>query len=199
MELSLLGGSEESGIARLWARRKVKALIDSMRGGADRARVAEEVTTLGLRHHLVTKWTSLVAVDVTPTAPVGVEPDTRWIPTLLPKGWTLRGLFGGAPRAVGEAERAMSPPLPLRSAAKRTTSQPDAFASAGRLAVALAGREFPLTCEKFMPPFSIRSPPDKTWLRPPPPPGRCHSSVCCRAPGSNSLNRAIKRFCRSVK
>jgi Ca-activated chloride channel family protein len=131
MELPMTGGSRESGIARLWARRKVKALVDSIQGGADRTRVADEVTSLGIQHHIVTKWTSLVAVDVTPTAPVGVEPDTRSVPTLLPKGWTLKGLFGIAPKAT--LKQAKPAPLPLRTATNGATSQPNAFGTAGRL------------------------------------------------------------------
>jgi Ca-activated chloride channel family protein len=131
LQLPLVGGSPESGIARLWARRKVKSLVDSLLDGAELDRVSEEVTTLGIRHHIVTRWTSLVAVDVTPTRPVGVELDTWALPSLLPKGWTLRGLFGRAPASDPTRENAATPDL--RLASNRATSQPNGFATPGRL------------------------------------------------------------------
>jgi Ca-activated chloride channel family protein len=41
------------------------------------------VVAIGLEHHLVTPFTSLVAVDVTPTAPAGDAP-TRLVPLNSP-------------------------------------------------------------------------------------------------------------------
>ena len=93
VELPLEGGSDHQGVARLWARRKVAALMDSLDEGASIDRVSVEVAALGVKHQLVTRWSSLVAVDVTPTAPIDVEPSTRAIPSLLPKGWDFLGLF----------------------------------------------------------------------------------------------------------
>jgi Ca-activated chloride channel family protein len=131
MQLPMTGGSPESGIARLWARRKVKSLVDSLLDGADLGRVADEVTTLGIRHHIVTRWTSLVAVDVTPTRPVGVESKRRVLPSLLPKGWTLRGLFRRSPSPDPTPKDAATPDLRLTS--NHATSHPNAFAMPGRL------------------------------------------------------------------
>ena len=131
LQLPMAGGSRKSGIARLWARRKVKSLVDTLLDGAELDRVSEEVTTLGIRHHIVTRWTSLVAVDVTPTRPVGVESEKWALPSLLPRGWTLRGLFGRPPTSDPTPESAASPDL--RVAENRATSQPNAFATPGRL------------------------------------------------------------------
>jgi len=136
IDLPMTGGSKHSGIARLWARRKVEALLDSLQGGAELDRVSEQVTTLGIRHHMVTRWTSLVAVDVTPSAPIDLRPETRAVPSLLPKGWTLWGLFGGGPREDETLHQRPSPLQPtseLRTAMKLSTSQPNAFAMPGRL------------------------------------------------------------------
>lgn len=65
----LAGASEGEGAHVLWARRKVQSLLDSVHEGADAAAVRAEVVNLGLEHHLVTKYTSLIAVDVTPVRP----------------------------------------------------------------------------------------------------------------------------------
>ncbi|HEX9941536.1 MAG TPA: marine proteobacterial sortase target protein [Thermoanaerobaculia bacterium] len=69
-----------AGIDKLWARSKIQALTDSLQEGADPGEVRRVVVELGLRHHLVTDCTSLVAVDEQATAPPGVQPVTRVVP-----------------------------------------------------------------------------------------------------------------------
>jgi Ca-activated chloride channel family protein len=73
-----------TGIGKLWARRQIDALMDGIVEGMDRDAVRRVVTDLALRHHLLTKFTSLVAVDVTPSAPLGLEPLSRRIPARAP-------------------------------------------------------------------------------------------------------------------
>ncbi len=84
------GELKGAGIDKLWARRKIQALMDSLHQGADAEEVRHAVIETGLRHHLVTDYTSLVAVDVTPTAPAGVAPVTRMVPVN-----PAREVFGG--------------------------------------------------------------------------------------------------------
>lgn len=135
MALALEGGSNHPGVARLWARRKVAALMDSLHEGGDLDRVSAEVAGLGVRHQLVTRWSSLVAVDVTPTAPVGVEPDTRAVPSLLPRGWDFSKLFGRRDRQ-GPSSGPAARPAPLPDATRAATAavaQPLAQVSVGRL------------------------------------------------------------------
>ena len=55
------GGS--AGISTLWARQKIKSLMDSLDGGADKDEVRENVIVTALQHHLVSRYTSLVAID----------------------------------------------------------------------------------------------------------------------------------------
>jgi Ca-activated chloride channel family protein len=74
-----------AGIDKLWARKKIQALTDSLRDGANRDEVKRQITELGLRHHLVTDHTSLVAIDETPTAPAGIESVTHVLPVNLPQ------------------------------------------------------------------------------------------------------------------
>ncbi len=45
--------------------------MDELRLGADEAVIRPAVVKVALEHHLVSRYTSLVAVDVTPTAPAG--------------------------------------------------------------------------------------------------------------------------------
>jgi Ca-activated chloride channel family protein len=71
-----------SGVEKVWARRKIDSTLDTIAAGADRGAVELEVTNLALAHHLLTDYTSLIAVDVTPqgiaqtscvTAPVALN------------------------------------------------------------------------------------------------------------------------------
>ncbi len=97
LRFGLVGGAQETGIDKLWARRKIAALVDSLAEGADADAVRREITELGIRHHLVSKYTSLVAVDVTPTAPPGATAKTRPLPVNLPAGWSHEKVFGTLP------------------------------------------------------------------------------------------------------
>ncbi len=124
LEVPLVGGATHSGVARLWARRKVESLMDSLHEGRSLDDVSRSVADLGVAHGLVTRWTSLVAVDTTPTAPVGVTPEPRPVPTHLPAGQVFEKIFGPAARPT-------APPGP---APDRIAPLPDA-----RLALAQVG------------------------------------------------------------
>jgi Ca-activated chloride channel family protein len=76
---------KDAGIDKLWARRKIQGLMDSLHEGADAGEVRRAVADLGLRHHLVTDYTSLVAVDEQPTAPRGQQPIRRIVPVNPPR------------------------------------------------------------------------------------------------------------------
>jgi Ca-activated chloride channel family protein len=97
------GGREGAGLSLLWARRKVQALLDSRQDGAAEDEVRDAVVALGLEHQLVTPYTSLVAVDVTPVRPPDADLTTRALPTLLPAGWTLGTVAGELPQTATAA------------------------------------------------------------------------------------------------
>lgn len=74
-ELALTAPSNDSGIARLWARQKIESLMDGLSEGNDAGAVRSEVVEVALRHHLVSQYTSLVAVDKTPLGVSGCKPE----------------------------------------------------------------------------------------------------------------------------
>lgn len=78
------------GIATLWARRKIEQLIDSRVAGADESLVRKLVLETALEHHLVSPYTSLVAVDKTPVRPTSAPLERRDVPNAVPAGaqWT---------------------------------------------------------------------------------------------------------------
>jgi Ca-activated chloride channel family protein len=74
-----------AGIDKLWARKKIEALTASLRDGASPSEVQRAIAELGLRHHLVTEYTSLVAVDEQATAPSGLQPIRKVVPVNPPR------------------------------------------------------------------------------------------------------------------
>lgn len=103
-----LGRAQEGrGLSKLWARRKIadaevqRTLRQVTPDEADR-----RILALALEHHLVTRLTSLVAVDKMPSRPDGAKLTRADIPLNLPAGWDFERVFGNRrpaamPRAPG--------------------------------------------------------------------------------------------------
>lgn len=81
------GANSAKGVAALWAADKVAALIDGLHDGADPEAVRARVIEVALKHRLVTRYTSLVAVETDPARPADAGLETREVPTNLPQGW----------------------------------------------------------------------------------------------------------------
>ena len=96
----LSAGAVEPGIGVLWARAKIEALTDALKGGESEMDVRTAVIEVALAHHLVSTYTSLVAIDVTPTAPPGTASVKTALPTNLPEGASFEAIFGGAQTAT---------------------------------------------------------------------------------------------------
>jgi Ca-activated chloride channel family protein len=64
--LDLARTRNDAGIARLWAQSKIEDLEEQLRRGGDEAVIRAQALDVALAHKLVTRWTSLVAVDRTP-------------------------------------------------------------------------------------------------------------------------------------
>ena len=77
---------QAAGIGVLWARAKIEALSDAQIAGANADDIRAEIVRVALAHHLVSRHTSLVAVDVTPTMPPGTDMKTTAVPGNLPHG-----------------------------------------------------------------------------------------------------------------
>jgi len=83
-----------AGLAVQWARAKIDALLDARRADTAGDDVRAAVVALALRHHLVSAYTSLVAVDVTPIRPGDAGLTTHALKTNLPQGWSYEAVFG---------------------------------------------------------------------------------------------------------
>jgi len=93
-ELAQHAGKSHPGIAALWARARIEDLMDRRRRGAAEDDVRADVVATALAHHLVSRYTSLVAVDKTPARPAGAGLARDQVPNLLPYGQSMNAIFG---------------------------------------------------------------------------------------------------------
>jgi Ca-activated chloride channel family protein len=93
--LPLANAAEGAGLSKVWARRKIsdaevaRTLRQTNPEDADRT-----ILALALEHQLVTRLTSLVAVDRTPSRPAGEPLKLSELPINLPAGWDFAKVFG---------------------------------------------------------------------------------------------------------
>jgi Ca-activated chloride channel family protein len=95
--------AETGGLGTLWAREKIGALMDALRGGAPEEEVRSGVLKLALDHHLVSKYTSLVAVDRTQARARDEMLKSAGMPINLPEGWSYDAVYGELPRGATDA------------------------------------------------------------------------------------------------
>ncbi len=92
---SLSDGKPRQGIAVHWARQKIAQLMDqSTQQENDKALLKQSIVNLALTHHLVSRYTSLVAVDITPVRPEAQSLQTHALKTNLPNGMQYEAIFG---------------------------------------------------------------------------------------------------------
>jgi Ca-activated chloride channel family protein len=90
--------AEGQGLSKLWARRKIAdAEVARTLGQASQEDTDARVLDLALDHHLVSRLTSLVAVDATPSRPAGAHLTRAELPLNLPAGWDFDKVFGERP------------------------------------------------------------------------------------------------------
>jgi Ca-activated chloride channel family protein len=121
--LPVKNAAEGKGLSKLWARRKIddaeiaRTMRQTTPEDADKT-----VLALALEHQLVTRLTSLVAVDKTPSRPSGEPLKLAELPLNLPAGWDFEKVFG-------ERARPLSTPGERRADAGNARAH---FASAKR-------------------------------------------------------------------
>jgi Ca-activated chloride channel homolog len=93
-DVALHDAQPGAGLAVHWARARIAALLDGRRPGAPDDDVRAAVIGLAQRHHLVSPYTSLVAVDVTPARPADAGLTSHALPTSLPHGAAYEAVSG---------------------------------------------------------------------------------------------------------
>lgn len=133
--LPLAAAEAGSGISKVWARSKIAE--------AETARITRRlppneadaaILNLALAHGLMTRLTSLVAVDAAPRRPAGTPLAAADLPLNLPAGWDFAKVFGDGAAPPRERRAALAP-VPAAEA----VSLPQTGAGvAGRLLLGLA-------------------------------------------------------------
>ncbi|MBT8107869.1 MAG: marine proteobacterial sortase target protein [Gammaproteobacteria bacterium] len=93
-ELPLEAPSQSDGVAALWARARIGELMDAERRGGNAEEMRAAILETALTHHLVSKYTSLIAVDKTPVRPAGDPLSSEQVPNLMPYGQSTNAIFG---------------------------------------------------------------------------------------------------------
>jgi len=93
-EVPIHAAREGAGLSTLWARRKIAALLDQRSADGSDEAVRKAVIEVALAHHLVSRYTSLVAVDVTPVRPADKDLNTHAMKTNLPHVQYYEHIFG---------------------------------------------------------------------------------------------------------
>lgn len=89
-----------AGVAALWARKKIKSEMDSLALGRQEEQVKKEVLATALEHQLVSKYSSLVAVDKMVSRPGGARNKKEVVKTAAPRGLKMDAIFGGGAKTA---------------------------------------------------------------------------------------------------
>jgi Ca-activated chloride channel family protein len=131
LDVELPAASRDNvAVGRTWAREKIAELSREGPRGADRNRNEREITRVALAHHLVSQYTSLVAIDeAAPATPQNRFPQLVNQPSEVPEGVDVRsagGQYAGVPTPpvsidapTGEVHHPSPPPPEPRSAGGR--------------------------------------------------------------------------------
>jgi Ca-activated chloride channel family protein len=98
--ISLNTENDSAGIAALWARARIAELENRRRRGGDAGQMRAEIVATAIEHHLVSKYTSLIAVDKTPVRPTLEMLGKDQVPNLLPHGQSQQAILGFAATAT---------------------------------------------------------------------------------------------------
>jgi len=84
---------QQSGLSKLWARERIADMSRQLQMGSDRPQLRTSILDLALKHHLVSEFTSLVAIDDVVVRPPGPSGHVEQAPTSPPAGsyWATTG------------------------------------------------------------------------------------------------------------
>ncbi|MEZ9820684.1 marine proteobacterial sortase target protein [Shewanella sp. 10N.286.45.A1] len=84
--LAVENSAEAKGLDLIWARKQIAAL-ELSKEPANRDRIEKQVTAISLNYHVMSAYTSLVAIDKTPARPTGDKSVNGRVLPHTPKGW----------------------------------------------------------------------------------------------------------------
>ncbi|MBC8049389.1 MAG: marine proteobacterial sortase target protein, partial [Chitinophagales bacterium] len=106
VSIPLAKAADGAGVSKLWARRKISdAEVAATLQKTPREAADALILALALDHHLVSRLTSLVAIDKTPSRPAGERLSRAYLPLNLPAGWDFVKVFGEQRKAERDVMR----------------------------------------------------------------------------------------------
>jgi Ca-activated chloride channel family protein len=97
-----------AGLDRLWAQARIADLEDRLSRGGDAATLRPQIVDTALHAHLVSRYTSLVAVDRTPVRDAKAPLTTTQLPNLMPAGTVFAQTATSAPLQMALALLALA-------------------------------------------------------------------------------------------
>jgi Ca-activated chloride channel family protein len=94
---------ELSGVGKRWAAQRIADLLENRHQRASGDPIYDAVVATALDHGLVSRYTSLVAVDDAPVRAPGQPLVQRHVPVNLPAGWRAAGIGGRLPGTATSA------------------------------------------------------------------------------------------------
>lgn len=122
--VQLRGGQSHPGVGTLWGREKIKGLMYALRNVEQPTIVEADILQTALTFNLVSRYTSLVAIDDEIARPKDKDLASMRVPTNLPDGWTRAGIEGAPqPAPILQKTRAFdrSDPMLNRAMASSTS------------------------------------------------------------------------------
>ncbi|HKR78898.1 MAG TPA: marine proteobacterial sortase target protein [Nitrospira sp.] len=102
--VEVAGAPARDGLSINWARQKIASLMDHNRTDGGEGAIRPSVLAIALAHHLVSPYTSLIAVDTEPIRPNDASLITHAMKTNLPEGQHYQAIFG-LPRTATNGPR----------------------------------------------------------------------------------------------
>jgi len=126
-DIALSDAVPAKGLSVLWAREKIADLEERRFDRTGAANIDQQILKTALDHHLVSRLTSLVAVDITPSRKLSDPLIRQSVPTQLPEGWDFGKLAAASPakpRAHSSYQSSPDKGAPSRSAPMPRTASP---------------------------------------------------------------------------
>ncbi len=108
VEMNGQSGPARPGIASLWARKKISSVMAGLYLGVPEHEVRSQVVQTALQHQLVSRYTSLVAVEEVVSRPAAETLQHKQVETNLPHGWKHNSVFAATAQTATRAGMSMA-------------------------------------------------------------------------------------------
>lgn len=95
----LEGGQNHPGVGALWGREKIKGLMQRLRNTDTPEQIKAQILKTALKFELLSRYTSLIAIDEHVARPKDKDLASVQVPTNLPDGWSREAKTGATPNS----------------------------------------------------------------------------------------------------